>query len=240
MFTVGVKQDGIVECTVLELGSGFSVVTLKTLKTQRTMSGRMGKAPKELEVDFVNGAVGHRLRFGGGRGQDLAKAMGLRGGKTPKIIDATAGLGRDAFLLASLGAEVTLIERSVHMHALLHDGMARARQAGGDFADIIARMTLIHGDAKDVLPRVSGEAILIDPMHPPRKNSALVKRELRQVREIVGTDEDAAQLLKVALEHALQRVVLKWPAKADPISGARACSHQIVGKSTRYDVFMIN
>ena len=202
----------------------------------------MPQAPKqklsELRVDFVSGAVAHRLRFGGGRGQDLAKAMGLRGGKTPRIIDATAGLGRDAFLLASLGAEVTLIERAPQMHALLAEGMARAHAQGGIFADIIARMTLMHGDAKALLPELKGEAILIDPMHPPRKNSALVKRELRQVREIVGTDEDAADLLRVALASASQRVVLKWPAKADPIAGVRPCSHQIIGKSTRYDVFM--
>ena len=137
----------------------------------------MTQTPNELRVDFVNGPVGHRLRFGGGRGQDLPKAMGLRAGKTPTIIDATAGLGRDAFLL--------------------------------------------------------------DPMHPPRKNSALVKRELRQVRDLVGTDDDAADLVRVALATARQRVVLKWPAKADPIEGVRACSHQILGKSTRYDVFML-
>ena len=71
----------------------------------------MTPAEGALRVDFVTGAVAHRLRFGGGRGQDLAKAMGLRAGKTPKIVDATAGLGRDSFLLASLGAEVTMIER---------------------------------------------------------------------------------------------------------------------------------
>jgi 16S rRNA (guanine1516-N2)-methyltransferase len=86
---------------------------------------------------------------------------------------------------------------------------------------------------------MSAEVILIDPMHPPRTNSALVKRELRQVREIVGTDEDAADLVRVALQNALSRVVLKWPAKADPITGIQPCSHQIVGKSTRYDVFML-
>lgn len=199
----------------------------------------MTQIPPELRVDFVNGPVAHRLRFGGGRGQDLPKAMGLRAGKTPTIIDATAGLGRDAFLLASLGAKVTLIERSAKMHALLRDGMERALAEGGEFAEIMSRMTLLHGDAKDVLPTLQGDAILIDPMHPPRKNSALVKRELRQVREIVGTDEDAADLLRVALETASKRVVLKWPAKADPIAGVRACSHQILGKSTRYDVFMV-
>jgi 16S rRNA (guanine1516-N2)-methyltransferase len=193
----------------------------------------------ELRVDFVSGAIAHRLRFGGGRGQALAKAMGLRSGKTPMVVDATAGLGRDSFLLASLGAQVTMIERSEKMHGLLVQGMKRAAQEGSEFREIIGRMTLLKGDAKDLLLGMSAEVILIDPMHPPRTNSALVKRELRQVREIVGTDEDAADLVRVALQNALSRVVLKWPAKADPITGIQPCSHQIVGKSTRYDVFML-
>lgn len=207
-----------------------------------TVAPKRDQSPKPvtpLRVDFVTGAVAHRLRFGGGRGQDLPKAMGLRHGKTPTIIDATAGLGRDAFLLASLGAEVTLIERSAQMHALLADGLQRARDAGELFAEIIARMTLLHGDAKDLLPTLTAESILIDPMHPPRGTSALVKQELRQVREIVGTDDDAADLLRVALQTADNRVVLKWPAKAPPITGVRPCNHQIMGKSTRYDVFMV-
>ncbi|MDX2484554.1 MAG: class I SAM-dependent methyltransferase [Pseudodonghicola sp.] len=199
----------------------------------------MSRDAGELRVDFVGGAVAHRLRFGGGRGQALAKAMGLRAGKTPTIIDATAGLGRDSFLLASLGAQVTMIERSEKMHALLADGMDRAAQEGGELREIIGRMTLLKGDAKDVLPELSAEAILVDPMHPERKTSALVKLELRQVREIVGTDEDAVDLMRVALETARNRVVLKWPAKADPIAGIRKCSHQILGKTTRYDVFMV-
>jgi 16S rRNA (guanine1516-N2)-methyltransferase len=155
------------------------------------------------------------------------------------VIDATAGLGRDSFLLASLGAQVTMIERSPKMYALLQDGLERAAIGGGEVTEIINRMTLLHGDAKDLLPTLDGEAILIDPMHPPRNKSALVKRELRQVRDIVGTDDDAADLVRTALDAAKQRVVLKWPAKADPINGVRACSHQILGKSTRYDVFMI-
>lgn len=200
----------------------------------------MKKVEVELKIDFVTGAVGHRLRFGGGRGQDLAKAMGLRGGKTPMIVDATAGLGRDSFLLASLGAQVILIERSEKMHALLVEGMNRAENEGGEFREIIGRMSLMKGDAKDLIPELSGEAILIDPMHPPRQKSALVKRELRQVREIVGTDDDAPDLVRIALAHAQNRVVLKWPAKADPIDGLKACTHQILGKTTRYDVFMLN
>ena len=192
-----------------------------------------------LVCDFTGGTVLHRFKYGGGRGQSLPKAVGMRGGKTPKVVDATAGLGRDAFLLASLGVEVTLIERSLEMFNLLNDGISRARDAGGDVAEVIARMTLIHGDAKDLLPDLSPEVVLVDPMHPPRKKSALVKNEMRQIREIVGTDEDSLELMQVALSTASNRVVLKWPLRADPMDGIGPCSHQILGKSTRYDVFMI-
>jgi 16S rRNA (guanine1516-N2)-methyltransferase len=192
-----------------------------------------------LSIDFVGGAVGHRLRFGGGRGQDLPKACGLTKGQNPVIADATAGLGRDAFLLASLGCKVTLIERSPQMFALLADGLERARQAGPEFAEIIGRMTLLAGDAKSLLPTLSPDVVLVDPMHPPRKNTALVKQEMRVLREIVGADPDAFELMQVALATAKRRVVLKWPLRGDPLPGLRAPSHQIIGKSTRYDVFMV-
>ncbi|MCK4206214.1 class I SAM-dependent methyltransferase [Brucella pituitosa] len=192
----------------------------------------------ELIVDFVGGAVGHRFRSGEGRGQALAKAAGLTGGVTPDIVDATAGLGRDAFLLASLGARVTLIERSQKMHDLLAEGLARAAAEGGQYAETVSRMTLLHGDSCQLLPDLKPQVVLVDPMHPPRGNSALVKKEMRQIREIVGTDPDSEKLMLVALEHAQNRVVLKWPLRAEPMAGLRKPSHQILGKSTRYDVFV--
>ncbi|MFQ3354586.1 MAG: 16S rRNA (guanine1516-N2)-methyltransferase [Paracoccaceae bacterium] len=193
-----------------------------------------------LMCNFVSGAVLHRLRFGGGRGQDLPKAVGMRGGKTPEIVDATAGLGRDAFLLASLGAKVTLIERSEQMHRLLKQGLDEAYKAGGDIAQIVSRMVLIYGDSKDLIPKLSPQVILVDPMHPPRKKTALVGKEMRLVRKIVGSDDDYTELLEVALDHASNRVVLKLPRYAEVIGDVRLCSHQILGKSTRYDVYMNN
>lgn len=203
---------------------------------------RKEKTPKsnKLICDFTGGAVGHRFRFGGGRGQALPKAVGMKGGINPMVVDATAGLGRDAFLLASLGAEVTLIERSPDMHKLLEGGLARAREAGGVAADTINRMTLLYGDAKDLLPTLAPEVILVDPMHPPRNKTALVKNEMRLIREIVGTDEDSVELMTLALTTASKRVVLKWPQRANPMEGIRPPSHQISGKSTRYDVFMLS
>ncbi|MEN8196504.1 MAG: class I SAM-dependent methyltransferase, partial [Pseudomonadota bacterium] len=112
---------------------------------------RKNKTPEpDLICDFTGGAVRHRFRFGGGRGQALPRAVGMKDGKTPMVVDATAGLGRDAFLLASLGAKVILIERSAEIHKLLEEGMARASNDGGEVAEVIARMTLLHGDACDL------------------------------------------------------------------------------------------
>jgi 16S rRNA (guanine1516-N2)-methyltransferase len=156
----------------------------------------------------------------------------------PRIVDATAGLGRDSFLLASLGAEVTLLERSPEVHALLADGIARASQASPELSAIAARMTLRLGDARRLLPGLEADVVLVDPMHPPRGNTALVKKEMRLLRELVGTDPDALELMQAALAAARKRVVLKWPLRAPPLAGLRQPSHQIVGKTTRYDVFM--
>ncbi len=200
------------------------------------MAQNLDKTP--LIVDFVGGAVGHRFRSGEGRKQDLPKAVGFSSGTIPDVVDATAGLGRDAFLLASLGARVTLIERSATMHALLLEGLERARAEGGRIAETVSRMTLVHGDSCVLLPQMNPQVILIDPMHPPRDKTALVKKEMRLIRDIVGTDADSVQLMQVALEAAQNRVVLKWPLRAEPMAGVRKPSHQILGKSTRYDVFV--
>ena len=197
----------------------------------------MGKK-SVLKCDFLQGAVNHRLRFGRGRGQHLPKAVGMKGGQSPTIIDATAGLGRDAFLLASLGSQVTLIERSDIIHELLAAGMDVARQAGGQHKDIMDRMTLVHGDSITLLPHMQADVVLVDPMHPSRPKSALVKAEVRAIRDVVGVDEDQQLLVETALTMATKRVVLKWPAKAAPLAGLRPASHQIIGKSIRYDVFM--
>ena len=200
----------------------------------------MSETEKEKPlIDFVDGAVGHRFRSEQGKKQALLKAVGFKKGVVPNVVDATAGLGRDSFLMASLGAKVTLIERSPEIHAQLVDAMARASAEGGEYAETISRMTLLHGDSILLLPDLAPDVVLVDPMHPPRNNSALVKKGMRILREIVGADPDQTELMKVALACAKKRVVLKWPMRAEPMPGIRPPSHQILGKNTRYDVFMI-
>ncbi|HDZ45941.1 hypothetical protein LCGC14_0168050 [marine sediment metagenome] len=197
---------------------------------------------KPLSVDFVSGKAAHRRQFGGGRGQLVAKACGLTKGVTPSIVDATAGLGRDAFVLAGLGAQVLLIERVAAIAALLEDGLARAL-GHADTAEIAARMTLRHGDAADALATLvasagfSPQVIHLDPMFPHREKSALVKKEMRLFRELAGDDNDAPRLLEAALDVATHRVVVKRPRKAPPIAGP-APQHTLEGKTSRYDLYV--
>lgn len=198
------------------------------------------KAPKPIYVDFLGGSVGHRHRFGGGRGQPIAKAVGLKGGANPSVIDATAGLGRDAFLLASLGCHVTLIERSPIVAALLRDGLERAAD-DASVSEVIERMNLIEGDAAEVIRSLSEDnipdVIYLDPMFPGRDKSALVKKEMRLFHHLIGPDQDSSALLEAALGKAKRRVVVKRPKSAAPLDGPKP-SAEISSKAMRYDLYV--
>ncbi len=193
-----------------------------------------------IQVDFVHGTQAHRRRFGGGRGQPLARAAGLKSGHSPKIVDATAGLGRDAFVLAHLGCEVQLLERSSIIAALLEDGLSRA-QADADIGEWVqARLHLQAVDAGVWLQGLAAEAypdvIYLDPMYPERKKSALVKKEMRLLQQLLDQDEDSAALLELALQRAQRRVVVKRP-KLAPSLNQRSPDTSISSKNTRFDIY---
>jgi 16S rRNA (guanine1516-N2)-methyltransferase len=197
-------------------------------------------APGPVHVDFVSGKSAHRRRFGGGRGQPLARAVGLKQGRTPSVIDATAGLGRDAFVLASLGCEVRMVERSPVIAALLRDGLERGAK-DGESAPVVARMSLVNTDGVEFLSSLQEadrpDVVYLDPMYPHREKSSLVKKEMRLFRQLVGDDLDAPALLDAARQVALNRVVVKRPAKAPEVGGQKP-SMAIRSPNTRYDVYI--
>lgn len=196
-----------------------------------------------IRCDFTRGASAHRRKHGGGNGQAIAKAVGISGKFTPKVLDLTAGMGADSFVLATLGCQMLLLERNAIVHSLLHDGLQRASAAGledNELAAIIARISLLQGDAKAYLGALPAEPcsdiIYLDPMFPERKKSAKVKKEMQVFHGIVGADDDASELLELALARARYRVVVKRSGAAGYLSG-RAPSYSLEGKSTRFDVY---
>ncbi|MFZ5594401.1 MAG: class I SAM-dependent methyltransferase [Pseudomonadota bacterium] len=213
-------------------------LTPTRLELRQTGSGAAGP----VYVDFTGGAASHRRRYGGGKNQPIARAVGLKGGAAPSVLDATAGLGRDAFVLASLGCTVRMIERSPIVATLLQDGLRRARQDPGIGAMVNERMTLITGNAVEHMRQLTHEqrpdVVYLDPMYPPRDKSALVKKEMRALQKLLGHDPDIAELLDTALHCARKRIVVKRPRHAPPIEG-RAPSMAIESENTRFDVYLI-
>lgn len=190
-----------------------------------------------IAVDFVSGAAAHRRKFGGGRGQDIAKAVGLKHGFTPCVLDATAGLGRDAFVLATLGCEVKMIERNPVVAALLDDGLQRAALSV-EVNDITDRMTLMFGSSIENMSDESGiDVVYLDPMYPHKEKSAAVKKEMRVFQSLVGADIDSDNLLAPAIDIAQYRVVVKRPSYAENLASKKP-STSIKMKKNRFDVYV--
>lgn len=217
-----------------ECGAGLLLVATRERLELREVAAN---AAGPVYADFVAGRADYRRRHGGGRGQLLARAVGLRGGTAPTVIDATAGLGRDAFVLASLGARVTLLERSAVVGALLADALRRAH-ADAEVAAIATRMTLQVGDAVVYLESLSTrpEVVYLDPMYPHTGKRALQKKEMRLFRQLVGPDDDAPELLAAARRAALRRVVVKRPAGAPFLAGTKP-GGKLESKNTRFDLY---
>ena len=199
-----------------------------------------------IRADFYGPSVTYRRRRGGGRKQMIAKAIGIRGDTSPYVLDATAGLGGDAFVLASLGCKVTLLERVSIVYALLEDGIIQARQYGAaqdpNLPEILDRMHLIEADAKKYMDTCSvqerPDVVYLDPMFPPRTKAARVKKEMQVFHALIGSDDDAGNLLESALKCALRRVVVKRPRKGAFLSGPEP-SHSLQGKRNRYDIYTL-
>jgi len=206
--------------------------------TQKHIEIRAPDLGNPIFIDFETGKNAHRRQFGGGRGQPLAKAIGLKKGATPTIIDATAGFGRDAFVLANLGCQIILVERNPLIATLLEDALQRASD-NPEISEIISGMSLINDNAIHYLSKLKArpDVIYMDPMYPSREKSALVKKDMRLLHKLAGPDTDSEQLLTVAREVALKRVVIKRP-KSAPFVGDQKPATSIESKNTRYDVYL--
>lgn len=215
---------------------------LKMIRDQLTLLSTADPKMNGVSVDFCGGAYDHRRKYGGGKTQAVVRAMGYKKRvEAPSIVDATAGFGRDAFVFASLGCRVHMIERSPTIAALLADGLRRAYadETIGEWARELISFT--EGDSLlslQCLPFVP-DVIYLDPMYPDRKKASNAKKEMQLIKMIVGDDPDADELLPMALSLAQNRVVVKRPINAAPLNDKKADG---VIKTTkhRFDLYFLN
>lgn len=166
----------------------------------------------------------------------LAQAIGR---KTKTVIDATTGWGQDSLHIFRMGYALQCIERSPIMLALLEDAFKRLSQLSWMQNLTLTPPLLLAGNAITILADLpqTPDCIYMDPMFPPkRKKSALAKKPLLVLRDLLGDDTDKGALFTAALQATGKKVVVKSPDYAEPLGGKPAESFH--GKLCRYDVYL--
>lgn len=161
-------------------------------------------------------------------GNLLIKALGKR---ARVVADLSAGMGVDAFTIASTGRKVYCIERCPPVAMLLFDGISRCPPG---LADLIC---MHYCDSRLWLTQQSGnlDVIYIDTMFREKKKSVKSSKQMQILRELAGEDLDAQSLIDCALSQAVSRVIVKKSANA--AQPATPAIVQYRGKTIRFDVF---
>ncbi len=210
---------------------------LKKIDNKLSLGSTQHPELNPIYIDFLAGELAFRRLHGGGKNQLLAKAVGLHKRPHPRVLDLSAGLMRDAFILACLGADVVALERNVTIAALITDALQRA-QSEDWFCEL--KLEFMETQAQRYLTSTNSlfDVIYFDPMFPERNKSALVKKEMRLLREAAGDDEDCDAVFQLALSKAKQRVVVKRPKLAPNINNQKP-DLTYAGKSARFDVYLL-
>lgn len=191
-----------------------------------------------LVIDFHRGKNAYRAQHSSLKSEAIAKAIGVTGKRQPYVVDGTAGLARDALVLARFGCRVTLIERNETVRQLLDDALQRAQQGDDDIASAAQRMTLAKVAGINELAANSTDVVYLDPMYPKiGKQKAQVKKDMQMFQQLVGNDNDADELLAPALQVARFRVVVKRPSNA-PFLASRTPDTQLKSKKHRFDIYI--
>lgn len=189
---------------------------------------------RHLEIDFDKNHLDYQRKGHRGKSELVAKALGVAKGYR-RVLDLSVGLAVDSVFLTQLGFQVTGVERSPVLYALLKEAFARTQK------DYLKSYQLYFADSLSFLKEHKGQfdidCIYFDPMYPHKKKSALPKQEMVVFRDLVGHDQDAAEVLKEALTWPVQRVVVKRPIHAEELlPGVR---HSYEGKVVRYDTYVV-
>ncbi len=187
-----------------------------------------------IYADWLGNEV--KRRIAAGRNQLVARAVGMRKSTDLKILDCTAGLGRDSFTLAALGARVTMTERHPQIFALLDDAKKRVERSGEHVA-AIKRVELLNCDAADVINREAWDVIYLDPMYEHQGRTALPQKEMQIFHDLTVGSADATPLLISARNSSSKRVVVKRAAKAECLGSIKP-DLELAGSQARFDIYL--
>lgn len=228
----------------------FAQAQWQLVFTSKGLVLRLSSEPtwSDILVDFAAANLLYRKQHGGGRNEAIAKAIGIKGKDSVNVLDCTAGMGTDSFVMASVGANVTMLERSPIISALLENALIRGKEVtdNAECLSICERLALKQQDAITYLngntaAMTHTDVVYLDPMFPHKKKSALVKKEMRAFQMLLGPDQDSELLLSAAIKFAVKRIVVKRPSNAPNLENEQGISPTMTinSKKHRFDVYLL-
>ncbi|QIW10756.1 class I SAM-dependent methyltransferase [Francisella sp. LA112445] len=201
---------------------------------------KLSNKTQELFIDFNSNEIANRIDPKSKK-CSVVQAVEGRSKEKLKVLDTTAGLGRDTFTLAARGHLVTSIEKDIYIYLLLCDALHRACKTQS-ISHIAQNITLLNLDSNQYILTTEKvyDCIYVDPMFPPRRKSAKVKQGMQVLHEVAFNDESHnTQLLKNILEtKKTKKVIVKRPINADFLYN-RKPSSQLKGKTNRFDIYSL-
>ncbi len=233
-------DGGIEERALASLAGGAEDGMLLRFSPERTELLLPG-CRKPFFLDFKSRELIWRALHSGRHSEAVCRAV-MGGMESPTVFDATAGLGRDSFVLQCAGAKVTMFERNSVVWALLFDALRRARDDLAFLESLPNGLPVLAplGELSSRPELGRADSVYYDPMFPKRRKNALVRIEMRVLQALAGEDRDSGEVLPKLLCRAVRRVVVKRPSGAERVfAGGAAPSGSADGWACRYDIYAV-
>ncbi len=197
----------------------------------------MPDSKANLSIDFDLNRRDYHRKIGGK--DPFLKAIGKKiAGK--KVLDLTAGLGRDAVFLAQQGFDVIALERNSEIYSYLDQAKKNCMRTD------LQKLNFIFFDALDFLRKENLSDICcayydpifadVDKKTKNEHRKAKSRKEIVELKEIVGADYDTAEVLQALLKSGIPRIVVKRALRANILAEIKP-RQSILGKSVRFDLY---
>ncbi len=195
-----------------------------------------------MELSFLDPTFINRIKRSPQEKDLLRTALGKT--KKLKILDATAGLCRDALRMAHWGHTVCACERDPSLAQLLLQCFEEAK-SDPFYSKWIQRLLVVSTSTEEFLlthPDAAFDVVVIDAMFPDEKRKGLPKKNIQELKALLKNDKDNAEEIfsfcwKYTWALPPKKILVKRPLKAPPFKGIKA-SHEYKGRSHRWDLYL--
>jgi 16S rRNA (guanine1516-N2)-methyltransferase len=183
-----------------------------------------------IQVNFLDKSLQYKVNHTFNSKSALIKAVSIK--QKPKnetvVLDATTGLGKDAYIISTFGFQMIWIERNPLLYELLKDGYERCMEqySSGTLDDQIEQQKkqqqhkylycqtvqqILNMDARDYRSDSSVDVVYLDPMFTSESihKKATPKKEMQTLRSLLH-DTNLSEIEQQRIEERELDQLVTW------------------------------